>query len=88
MLMIAPVHLPSLFSMMRYSASTPSLMSTKQRFCSPPSISWIGAPCTRFRISWVIARELPMRALVRLSSRGPIQLNGRNSVKSSCPFAP
>ena len=80
MLMIWPSQTPPLFSMIRNSASTPSSTSVKQRFCSPPSISWIGVPSTRLRISCVIARELPMRAESRLSSRGPIQLNGRNSV--------
>ena len=39
MLMIAPAHLLSLFSMIRKRASIPSEMSTKQRFCSPPSMS-------------------------------------------------
>lgn len=37
--------------MMRNSASIPSLMSVKQRFCLPPSISLIGDPSTRLRIS-------------------------------------
>ena len=43
-------------------------------------MSRIGLPCTRFRISWVMARELPMRAEESESSFGPIQLNGRKSV--------
>jgi hypothetical protein len=43
----------------------------KAAFLFPPSISLIGEPSTRFRISWVIARELPIRAAFRLSRRGP-----------------
>ncbi len=62
----------------------------KQRFCAPPSIICIGVPSTRFEISCVIARELPIRADSSVSSRGPIQLNGRNSVNRRprcCPYA-
>ncbi|MNN23694.1 hypothetical protein D3C81_1370990 [compost metagenome] len=87
MLMIWPLQTSLSLSMIRASASTPSAMSVKQRFCSPPSNRRIGVPSTRLRINWVMARELPMRAESRRSRRGPIQLNGRNRVKFR-PLAP
>ncbi|MNR19232.1 hypothetical protein D3C85_1360120 [compost metagenome] len=87
MLMICPLQASFSLSMIRARASTPSAMSVKQRFCSPPSNRRMGVPSTRLRISWVIARELPIRAESRRSRRGPIQLNGRNRVKFR-PFWP
>ena len=58
----------SAFSIMRYNASIPSRISVKQRFCFPPSISLIGEPSTRLRMSCVIARELPIRAALGYQS--------------------
>ena len=62
------------------SASMPSLIPVKQRCWLPPSTSWMGSPRTMWPRNWVITRELPSFAACRLSSPGPIQLNGRNSV--------
>lgn len=86
MLIISPSQRFPAFSIMRYNASIPSRISVKQRFCFPPSISLIGEPSTRLRMSCVIARELPIRAALRLSSRGPIQLNGRKRVNCKPSF--
>ena len=87
-LKILPSQRPPSFSMILKRQSMPSATSVKQRFCAPPSIMSIGEPSTRFEISCVIARELPMRADSSVSSRGPIQLNGRNSVNFSPLCAP
>ena len=50
---------PSLFSMMRSSASTPSSMKVNERPCLPPSTSWIGFLKMTFEMNWVNRRELP-----------------------------
>ena len=78
MLKMRPSQAPPALAITRHSASMPSSTSVKQRFCAPPSTSRMGVPSTRFRISCVMARLLPTRAESSESSRGPIQLKGRN----------
>ena len=71
---------PSLFSMMRSSASIASSMKVNERLCLPPSTSWIGFLKITFEMNCVKRRELPSLGSSTSSSFGPIQLNGRNSV--------
>ena len=71
---------PSLFSMIRRSASTPSSMKVNDRLCLPPSTSWSGFLKMTFEMNCVKSRELPSLGSNTLSSLGPIQLKGRNSV--------
>ncbi len=80
MLKICREALPFRFSMIRRSASTPSSMNVNERLCLPPSTSWIGFWKMTLEMNWVKRRELPSLGSKTLSSFGPIQLNGRNSV--------
>jgi hypothetical protein len=60
----------------------------KARFCRPPSTSWIGSPRAMWPRNWVTTRELPSFAVPSESSPAPIQLKGRNRVKSSPTLSP
>jgi hypothetical protein len=83
-----PEATPPAFAMMLISASMPSSIYVKLRFCRPPSTSWIGSPREIWPRNCVTTRELPSFAVPRESRPGPIQLNGRNSVNSRPALSP
>jgi len=85
-LMIWPSHFPSFVFNDVEEALNPVTDIREAAFLLPPINQQNRLPSTRFRISWVMARELPILAEVRLSNRGPIQLKGRNRVNFSSSF--
>jgi hypothetical protein len=79
-LKILRLALPSALAIIFINASMPSLMPVKQRRCRPPSTRRTSSPRMMCPRNCVMTRELPSLAACMLSSPGPIQLNGRNSV--------
>ena len=87
-LKIWPSAQPPLFSRMRISASMPSSMYVNERRCRPPSTRRIGSLRSRWPRNCVTTRLLPSFGASMSSRFGPIQLNGRKSVKRRCASRP